>query len=107
MLARTTGVTPLYLRYNSGLHISQNGRALAALLDRLIEQHPGIDRLTLVGHSMGALIARSAGHYAGAGSGWTWPTPTSTSTCAASWPEHWPWWKYGCRDAPARAKMRG
>ena len=27
------GYTPIYIRYNSGLHISHNGRALAALLD--------------------------------------------------------------------------
>ncbi len=70
-LARERGLTPLYLRYNSGLHVSQNGRLLARLLEELVEAHPGIDRLTLAGHSMGGLVARSAGHYGGlAGHRW-------------------------------------
>lgn len=63
-LAHAVGVTPLYVRYNSGAHISENGRDLAALLERLIDEHGDhIDRLTLVGHSMGGLVIRSAGHY--------------------------------------------
>ncbi len=63
MLAREHGVAPLYIRYNSGLHISQNGFALAQLLEQLVDGHPGIERLTLCGHSMGGLVSRSAGHY--------------------------------------------
>jgi hypothetical protein len=39
-LARTLGYTPVYLRYNSGLHTSQNGRALAAQLEQLIRDWP-------------------------------------------------------------------
>ncbi len=63
-LARTAGVTPLYVRYNSGLHVSQNGRALAGLLAELVAQHgPAIRTLSLIGHSMGGLVARSAGYY--------------------------------------------
>lgn len=58
------GYTPLYVRYNTGLHISENGRALALLLDRLIAEWPaGVDELALIGHSMGGLVLRSAGHY--------------------------------------------
>ncbi len=72
MLARERGLTPLYLRYNSGLHISDNGQLLADLLQALVEAHPGIERLTLAGHSMGGLVARSAGHY-GHSSSHTWP----------------------------------
>ena len=34
------GYTPIFIRYNSGLHISHNGRALAALLDALTEHWP-------------------------------------------------------------------
>ena len=63
-LARDLGYTPIYLHYNSGLHISTNGRALAALLDRLVAQWPTpIDELVVLGHSMGGLVARSACHY--------------------------------------------
>lgn len=54
-----------YLRYNSGRHISQNGRDFAALLNDLLAHYPGkLDRLVLIGHSMGGLVSRSAVHYA-------------------------------------------
>ena len=60
------GLTPLYVRYNSGLHISDNGRRLAQLLDELSREWPRpLEEITLVGHSMGGLVARSACHYAG------------------------------------------
>lgn len=60
-LAASLGFTPLYLRYNSGLSIADNGRNLAALLETLIEQWPvPIQELVLLGHSMGGLVARSA-----------------------------------------------
>ncbi len=62
------GITPLYVRYNSGLHISDNGRLLAEQLDQLEQGWPGpLEEITLVGHSMGGLVARSACHYAAAG----------------------------------------
>lgn len=58
------GYTPLYVRYNTGLHISQNGRELAALLDRLHAEWPvAVEEIVLVGHSMGGLVVRSACHY--------------------------------------------
>ena len=60
-LARALGCTPVYLRYNSGLHTSVNGRELAALMDRLVAAWPvPLERITIVGHSMGGLVARSA-----------------------------------------------
>jgi pimeloyl-ACP methyl ester carboxylesterase len=63
-LARDLGYTPLYLHYNSGLHVSINGRELAALLDRLVGQWPvEVDEIAILGHSMGGLVARSACHY--------------------------------------------
>jgi pimeloyl-ACP methyl ester carboxylesterase len=63
-LERELGYTPLELRYNTGRHISDNGRELARLLDSLHEAWPvPIDEIVLVGHSMGGLVARSACHY--------------------------------------------
>jgi hypothetical protein len=62
---RDVGATAVTLRYNSGLHVSENGRRLAALLETLVDAWPvPIDDLTLVGHSMGGLLIRSAGHAA-------------------------------------------
>ncbi|MGZ4270927.1 MAG: esterase/lipase family protein [Solirubrobacteraceae bacterium] len=63
-LRRDLGHTPLELRYNTGLHVSDNGRALAALLQELHEAWPvAIEEVVIVGHSMGGLVARSACHY--------------------------------------------
>jgi hypothetical protein len=64
-LARDLGSTSLYLIYNSGLHVSTNGRACAALLDELVSAWPvPVAELTLVSHSMGGLVSRSACHVA-------------------------------------------
>jgi pimeloyl-ACP methyl ester carboxylesterase len=61
LLHRELGATPVHLRYNTGRHISDNGRALADLLDALAAGWPApLEELTLVGHSMGGLVARSA-----------------------------------------------
>ncbi len=63
-LAQDLGYTPIYLHYNSGLHVYENGRALADLLESLVEQWPvAIKEVTILGHSMGGLLARSACHY--------------------------------------------
>jgi pimeloyl-ACP methyl ester carboxylesterase len=60
-LASDLGCTPVYLRYNSGLHISENGRSVAALLEELVEGWPvELQEIALIGHSMGGLVARSA-----------------------------------------------
>lgn len=64
-LAAELGCRPLYVRYNSGLHISENGRALSQLLAELVAAYPhAVGELVLVGHSMGGLLIRSAGYYA-------------------------------------------
>lgn len=69
-LAAEYGYTPVYIRYNSGLHISENGRRLSALLDSLITAWPvDVVGIALVGHSMGGLVGRSACHY-GCDTGW-------------------------------------
>jgi pimeloyl-ACP methyl ester carboxylesterase len=66
-------MTPVYVRYNTGLHVSESGRALAALLDALVASWPEpVEELVLVGHSMGGLVVRSACH-AGAERGHRWP----------------------------------
>jgi hypothetical protein len=73
-LARDLGYTPVYLHYNSGLHISINGHAMANQLERLIDQWPRpLDRFVLLAHSMGGLLARSALHY-GNQDGHRWPS---------------------------------
>jgi pimeloyl-ACP methyl ester carboxylesterase len=72
-LAGELGLTPLYLRYNSGLRISTNGRELAALLERTLGSWPQpVERLHILGHSMGGLVARSALHHARL-AGHAWP----------------------------------
>ena len=64
-LARNLGYTPIYLNYNSGLHISTNGQELASLLQQLVEAWPvPLQKLVILGHSMGGLVSRSACHYA-------------------------------------------
>jgi pimeloyl-ACP methyl ester carboxylesterase len=63
-LSEELGYTPLYLRYNTGLHISDNGRRLAELLEEVVEEWPTpVEEVVLVGHSMGGLVARGACHY--------------------------------------------
>jgi pimeloyl-ACP methyl ester carboxylesterase len=64
-LARDAGYTPVYLHYNSGLSVSTNGRILAQLMERLLDAWPvPIERMAMLGHSMGGLVARSALHHA-------------------------------------------
>jgi len=63
-LARDLAYTPVYLHYNSGLHISTNGRAFAERLETVVHNWPvPLTELVLIGHSMGGLVARSACHY--------------------------------------------
>lgn len=74
------GIIVLHVRYNSGLHISENGEAFCNLLCNLARNWPvplsssrssscsssrrQLLELHLVGHSMGGLISRSAIHIA-------------------------------------------
>jgi pimeloyl-ACP methyl ester carboxylesterase len=72
-LERDHGYVAVYLHYNSGLHVSSNGRALATLLETALAQWPvPLDEIAIIGHSMGGLVARSACH-AGASLGHRWP----------------------------------
>ncbi|MBL8299917.1 MAG: alpha/beta fold hydrolase [Rhodanobacteraceae bacterium] len=64
-LERDLGGSAVRLRYNSGRRISANGREFARALQRLVDIHPrAIERLVLIGHSMGGLVCRSACSYA-------------------------------------------
>jgi hypothetical protein len=64
-LAEALGYVPVYLRYNTGLPVAGNGRALAGLLEQLLANWPGAaPELAIVGHSMGGLVIRSACHHA-------------------------------------------
>lgn len=65
LLARDLGHSPFHVRYNSGLHVSENGEALDALLEALVTAYPvTLEELVLIGHSMGGLVLRSAAHAA-------------------------------------------
>jgi hypothetical protein len=73
------GGTAVTIRYNTGLHVSENGRRLAALLEALVAAWPvEVEGLALVGHSMGGLVVRSAGH-AGTEAGHRWPALVDTT----------------------------
>jgi len=63
--ARDLGYTAVHLDYNSGLHVSTNGRAFDALLETLVAEWPvPVEAIAVVAHSMGGLVTRSACHYA-------------------------------------------
>ena len=60
-LAAALGYTPVYLRYNTGLHTSHNGRELSRQLQALVQDWPvPVTELSVVAHSMGGLVMRSA-----------------------------------------------
>lgn len=72
-LGSDLGLTPLSLRYNTGRHVSTNGRELAGLLEAFLASGDAPPpELTIVAHSMGGLLTRSALHYA-AEAGHSWP----------------------------------
>lgn len=76
-LAIDAGLTPVYVRYNTGRHISDNGGELSGLLATLVDVWPvEVERLVLIGHSMGGLVARSACHL-GSTEGRKWTHLTS------------------------------
>jgi pimeloyl-ACP methyl ester carboxylesterase len=60
-VAAQHGVTPLLVRYGTGRSIGRNGADLASLLDQVVASWPvPVTELTIVGHSMGGLVARAA-----------------------------------------------
>jgi pimeloyl-ACP methyl ester carboxylesterase len=79
--------TPVYLRYNTGRRVADNGRLLARQLQRFIDEYPvEIEDLTIFGHSMGGLVVRSASHYAEE-EGLSWPARVRRVFCLGA-PHH-------------------
>ena len=71
-LADASLATPVLVRYNSGLSVEQTGTELAELLESLVGNWPvARPRISLIGYSMGGLVARSA-YAAGTVSGHRW-----------------------------------
>jgi len=70
-LCRDLGFEPIYLHYNTGLHISENSQEFSDLLESLVEQSPQPLELAIIAHSMGGLVSRSA-YYYGERIGHTW-----------------------------------
>jgi len=65
--------TPVYVRYNSGLHVSENGHLLAQQLEDLVRGWPvPVTELSVLAHSMGGLVTRSA-LFSASQSGMQWP----------------------------------
>lgn len=60
---KAKGIEPVWLRYNSGLGISENGERLAHLIEAQWDADSE-KTITFIGHSMGGLVARSAIYYA-------------------------------------------
>lgn len=55
------GMTPVKVRYNTGLRISDNGQSLDRLLADLVSGWPvPVERIALIGFSMGGLVIHSA-----------------------------------------------
>ncbi len=80
-LATELGATPLYLHYNSGLSIPDNGRQFASLMAQQVAAWPvPISRLVLLAHSMGGLVARSALAQA-QDAGQAWPQQVTDLVC--------------------------
>jgi len=64
LLATELNKTPIYVNYNSGLHISKNGQELNKNLEELVLNWPvKVDEIVILAHSMGGLVSRSALYY--------------------------------------------
>ncbi len=86
-LQNELGLTPLYLRYNTGRHISTNGQEFCQMLETVFQSWPvPVESISLVGHSMGGLVIRSACWY-GAQAGSAWLTRLKRVVCLGT-PHH-------------------
>lgn len=71
-LAKESGMGAIYLHYNTGRHISDNGKQFAGLLESLLSLSDDQLEINILAHSMGGLVSRSAFHVA-ENSGHKWP----------------------------------
>jgi pimeloyl-ACP methyl ester carboxylesterase len=71
-LTKESGMGAIYLHYNSGQHISENGKYFADLLESLVNLTDKKLEINILAHSMGGLVSRSAYHVA-ENSGHKWP----------------------------------
>lgn len=72
-LQNECGFSAVYLHYNTGLAISENGLEFSDILETLIAHWPvAIEEFVIVAHSMGGLVSRSA-LYQGEHAGLAWP----------------------------------
>lgn len=76
-LTEDLGHTTVYLHYNTGRSVSDNGKQFNQLLEALVSQLQAMNSadtlsIAMVAHSMGGLVARSA-HYYAMLSDFTWP----------------------------------
>ena len=86
-LADELGYTPLYLVYNSGRHIADNGQDLCGQLQRLVDAWPvPVTELSILAHSMGGLVSRSALDVANGGS-YSWTGVFGSLVCLGT-PHH-------------------
>jgi hypothetical protein len=61
VLENSDELTPISIRYNSGLRVSDNGATLSSLLEEIRGAWPvPVQSIALVGHSMGGLTIRGA-----------------------------------------------
>jgi pimeloyl-ACP methyl ester carboxylesterase len=60
LLESDHGCTPIYFRYNTGRHIASNGADISSTLDDIVDSWPvPVERIDLIGHSMGGLVTRA------------------------------------------------
>lgn len=60
-LSADYGITPVYVRYNTGRRIADNGALLSELIEGLVDAWSvPVEEITLIGHSMGGLVSLAA-----------------------------------------------
>jgi pimeloyl-ACP methyl ester carboxylesterase len=83
LLEHELGVSAIHLRYNTGLSIENNSEMFAALMERAARAFPHVEQWTLIGHSMGGLVARRAVQVAQV-LGMTWQSRVPMIICLGS-----------------------